>query len=145
MRPTFYTKTFFAVILLVCINTASSQQGRVAVISREPLLGTWINTDGTTHGLKKLVISASSGGIAVQAFGACGGSLCDLGIVPGIAYGANVKANAAEALSAQYKKSWSTDTLVGRIKGQYLEMEVFTEFTDGSGRSNFHFTAQLMR
>jgi hypothetical protein len=36
-------------------------------------------------------------------------------------------------------------SVVGHLQGKYLEVETFTEFTDGSGRSNLYTTDQMVK
>ena len=116
-----------------------------AVVSAAPLIGTWVNTDSTTRDLVKIVIAARGAGITVDAFGACSPSPCVWGVVPGIAYAANVSSSPAVAFSAEYKFSFSHVIIVGFLQGKYLEVETYTQFTDGSGRSNIRYTDQMVK
>jgi hypothetical protein len=116
-----------------------------AIVSPAPLLGTWTNTDKATKDLVKVIIAASGSGISVDAFGACVPTPCVWGPVPGIAYAANVSSSPAVAFSAQYKFSFALVIVVGHLQGKYLEVETFTEFTDGSGRSNIYTTDQMVK
>ena len=119
--------------------------GAAAALSPAPLIGTWTNTNKATTDLVKIVISASGSGISVAAFGACSPSPCVWGSVPGIAYAASVSSTPAVAFSAQYKFSFAQVIVVGHLQGQFLEVETFTEFTDGSGRSNLYTTDQMVK
>jgi hypothetical protein len=116
-----------------------------AVVSPAPLVGTWINTVKTTRDLVKIIIAASGSGISVQAFGACTPSPCVWGTVPGLDYAANVSASPAVAFTAHYTFSFAQVILVGHLQGKYLEVETFTQFTDGSGRSNLYTTDQMVK
>ena len=93
----------------------------------------------------KIIIAAAGSGISVQVFGACVPSPCVWGSVPGFAYAANVSSGAAVAFSAQYKFSFAQISVVGHLQGHHLEVETFTEFTDGSGRSNLYTTDQMAK
>jgi hypothetical protein len=116
-----------------------------AVVSPAALIGTWTNTNPATKDLVKIVISAAGSGISVETFGACVPTPCPWGSVPGTAYAANVSSSPAVAFSAQYKFSFSQVIVVGHLQGQYLEVETFTLFTDGSGRSNLYTTDQMAK
>ncbi len=116
-----------------------------AVISPAPLLGTWINTNKTTNDLAKIVIEAAGNSISVQVFGACQPSPCAWGTVPGFIYAANVSSSQLVAFCADYRFGFAAVTVLGHLQGKYLEVEVFTEFTDGSGRSNLYTTDQMAK
>jgi hypothetical protein len=116
-----------------------------AVVSPATLIGTWNNTNKATNDIVKIIIAAAGSGISVQVFGACVPSPCVWGSVPGFAYAANVSSGAAVAFSAQYKFSFAQISVVGHLQGHHLEVETFTEFTDGSGRSNLYTTDQMAK
>jgi len=115
------------------------------VVSPAGLIGTWTNVDKATRDLVKIIIAASGTGITVEVFGACVPSPCVWGSVAGFAYAANVSSTPAVAFSAQYKFSFAQVIVVGRLNGTQLEVETFTEFTDGSGRSNLYTTDQMVK
>ncbi|MGP0075723.1 MAG: hypothetical protein ACLPWF_27725 [Bryobacteraceae bacterium] len=116
-----------------------------ALISPSPLIGIWTNTDKTTNDIVKIVIAASGTGISVDVFGACVPTPCVWGKVPAISYAETVSSIPAVAFSAQYKFSFAQVIVVGHLNGKYLEVETFTEFTDGSGRSNLYTADQLIK
>jgi hypothetical protein len=149
MRLTFYTKIVFAVIVLIGVNSASGGRGSVATIWPDPLLGTWTNRNPAGSGtVMQLVISRDSRsgtGTSVIGSGACAPP-CGIALsAPATLYSAGVSSPAAVAFKAQEKLSDRTVTAVGYLKGQVLEVETFTEFTDGSGRYSFHMTDQMVR
>ena len=116
-----------------------------AVVSPATLVGTWNNTNKATNDIVKIIIAAAGSNITVQAFGACVPSPCVWGSVPGFAYATNVSSSPAVAFTAQYKFSFAQVTVVGHLQGSFLEVESFTEFTDGSGRSNLYTTDQMAK
>ncbi len=116
-----------------------------AVVSPTTLVGTWSNTNHATNDIVKIIIAAAGSGITVQVFGACTPSPCVWGSVPGIAYASNVSASPAVGFTAQYKFSFAQVTVTGHLQGRDLELETFTEFTDGSGRSNIYTTDQMAK
>jgi len=116
-----------------------------AVVSPAPLLGTWTNTNTATRDIVRIIIAASGSNISVDVFGACVPTPCNWGSAPGIAYAPNVSSSPAVAFSAQYRFSFAQVIVVGRLQGKYLELETFTDFTDGSGRSNLYTTDQMTK
>jgi hypothetical protein len=66
-------------------------------------------------------------------------------VVPGIAYAANVSAIPAVAFSAHYTFSFARVIVVGHLHEKHLLVETFTEFTDGSGRSNLYTTDTMVK
>jgi hypothetical protein len=113
-------------------------EGDAASISVAPLLGTWKNINVATRDLVKIIITGSVTGIAVEAFGACAPTPCRWGSVMGLAYASSVSASPAVAFSAQYTFSFAHVILLGYLHGRELLVETFTQFTDGSGRSNLY-------
>jgi len=126
-------------------HVAGAAAAPPAVVSPAPLTGTWTNTNKATRDIVKIVIAASGGGISVEAFGACSPTPCDWGSVPGIVYAATVSASKATAFSAQYKFSFGQATIAGHLHEGHLLIQTFTQFTDGSGRSNLFTTDQLAK
>lgn len=114
-----------------------------AVVTPSTLVGTWHNTNPATNDIVKIIIASSGSAISVEVFGACVPSPCVWGSVPGIAYAANVSSDPAVAFTAQYKFSFANVLVTGHLDGKHLDLETFTQFTDGSGRSNL-FTTDTM-
>ncbi len=109
-----------------------------AAVSLTPFVGTWTNVDHATRDIVKVQISASGSSLKVELFGACSPTPCDWGTVSAIAYAANVSSSVAVAFTANYSFSFSKVVVVGHLSGKDLILETFTEFTDGSGRSNYY-------
>jgi hypothetical protein len=116
-----------------------------AVVSPAPLVGTWNNINKATNDLVKIIIAGSGSTISVDVFGACSPTPCNWGTVSGIAYADNVSASPAVAFSAQYTFTFAKASVVGHLQGNQLLVETFTEFTDGSGRSNLYTTDQMVK
>ena len=110
--------------------------------------GTWVNTNSNTRGIKKVIISNRGAQQKVRTYGACSPRACDWGQKNAYAYGDNVSSNlrtSTRVMTATYKKGFSTTQLVMRRTGRFLQVESFTRFTDGSGRSNYLSRAQFKR
>ncbi len=109
------------------------------------LLGTWTNVNASTRDIVKVVLAASGTGITVAAFGACTPTPCNWGTMQGIAYAGNVSSGRAVAFTAQFRFSFSQVTLIGNLAGNFLNIEHFTHFTDGSGRSDYAAMDQMKK
>jgi len=116
-----------------------------AVVSPAPLVGTWTNINKATNDIVKVVITSKGSAISVDVFGACSPTPCNWGTVAGIAYAANVSSTPAVAFTAQYTFSFAKASVVGYLQGSQLLIETFTEFTDGSGRSNLYTTDTMAK
>lgn len=123
-----------------------AKAGSTAAISSAPLLGTWTNIDHDPRDLVMAVIADRGSSITVETFGTGDCTPCNWGPVTGIAYAANLNGAATVAFSAQYTFGSSHVILIGHLHGsQILQIETFTQFTDGSGRSNLYTSDTLTR
>ena len=116
-----------------------------AIVSAAPLIGTWKNVNPSTRDIVQVVIAASGSGISVTLYGACSPTPCNWGTVAGTPYAASVSSSPAVAFSAQYGLSFAQVVVVGHHNGKHLTIQTFTNFTDGSGRSNMYTTDQLAK
>jgi hypothetical protein len=112
--------------------------------------GAWTNVSPTGGGIAELQIGALAGGqVNVRTWGRCTPSNCDWGTVQGVAYGPNVGSSlpaAARAVSAQYAPSHARVLVVIRPQGtDQLQADLYTQFTDGSGRTAFTGTDTFRR
>ena len=109
------------------------------------LVGEWTSTAGIT----KVQIRVFNGQLKLHVFGACSPEDCDWGEVDAQAYAPSVASNleaTANAVSAQYTTTFSRTLLIAYPLAQdQLRVEVFTVFTDRSGRSPYHMTTVLNR
>lgn len=116
-----------------------------AAVALAPLVGTWNNVDHATRDIVKIQITAVGTALHVDVFGACSPTPCNWGNVSAIAYAANVSSTPAVAFTAHYSFSFSQVVVVGHISGKNLILETFTQFTDGSGRSNYYATNTMAK
>jgi hypothetical protein len=116
-----------------------------AVVSAAPLIGTWKNVNPATQDIVEVVIAGSGSSISVNVYGACSPTPCNWGTVAGAAYAASVSSSPAVAFSAQYSLSFAQVLVVGHHNGKHMNLQTFTNFTDGSGRSNLYTTDQLLK
>ncbi|HYM68388.1 MAG TPA: hypothetical protein VEZ44_02225 [bacterium] len=122
-----------AVVLVGICSTASASLGQFQ--------GTWRNTDPNTGGVTALDIRVLGSNMTLAAWGRCHPSDCDWGRVDTNAYGPNVSSNlyaTADALSARFRTSFSETMVIVRPGGvDRVVAQVFTRFTDNSGRTPY--------
>lgn len=106
------------------------------------LLGAWTNVDPTTQSLVRFTLAPSGTDVTVHAYGACTPTPCDWGTAAGTVYATKVSSPDGVAFSALYTFSFAQVLLTGIMDGTpsvpYLNVQEFTKFTDGSGRSNYY-------
>lgn len=112
------------------------------------LLGVWHNTSPTGGNIRKIVISLNPDGtLRVKAFGNCTPTLCQWGKVTGITFGTGISSKYGAVFLAPYQFGFANKLLDGRVNvfGTRLTVQTYTEFTDGSGRSNYVVTDTFTR
>lgn len=110
--------------------------------------GDWVNVDPNTSGVTKLDINVfylfGIRIISVRAWGQCHPTDCDWGTVGATAYAPSVSDDldaTARALTATYNPGFAVKLMVIRpVRGGRLQADVYTRFTDGSGRTNYNAT-----
>ena len=111
--------------------------------------GKWKNVDPNTRGLTTLQIDVKGTRVRIQAFGRCHPSDCAWGYAEGTAYAPSVESSlseAAQAISTIYLTSFSQIILIIRpTEDGQIEVEMFTKFTDQSGRANTRRVERLSR
>ena len=123
----------------------AKERPKSALVSPVPLFGTWKNINSATRDLIKITITGTVTGIAVETFGACSPTPCKWGTVMGLAYTSSVNVSPAVAFTAQYTFSFAHVILMGYLHGRELLVETFTQFTDGSGRSNLYTSDTMIK
>jgi hypothetical protein len=112
------------------------------------LIGTWVNTNSGTGGVKQIIINPSeAGNVSVDAFGACTPTLCEWGAVPANVYATDVSTKTGSTFQSNQRflsgdNEWSRTTLLGHEHatkaGPRLVLHELTVFEDGSGRKNYN-------
>ncbi len=122
---------FFLVILTDCSERPALAQHPAVANNMD---GTWINIDPSTRGIVRIQISGNK----VHSYGACHPDLCDWGVLKAKSFAANVDSSSPAALLAKQTTSFSRSELTLSLdpRGK-LRVEVFTHFTDGSGRADY--------
>jgi len=103
-------------------------------------VGNWINVSPSGN-LPRVQINSIPGGVTVHIWGKCTPTPCDWGTQPGLLYSPNAATNpltGAVAVTSSFPQSFARRTVVIRPLGtNQIEVEVYTEFTDHSGRHNY--------
>lgn len=108
------------------------------------LTGDWHNTDHSTRGITRLIIRANT----MEAWGACHPTACAWGSVPAYAYASNVSEALepnAKFMKATFVTGFSESVVITYHAHNTLHAEVFTRFTDGSGRTAYHQTYSFVK
>jgi hypothetical protein len=132
---------FSALVLMFALQSA-------ALAQVNQFEGNWVNVDPNTSGVTKLNINEFSlfgiRIISVRAWGKCSPTDCDWGTVGATAYAPGVSSNletTARALTATYNPGFAVKSVVIRpVRGGRLQADIYTKFTDGSGRTNYDAT-----
>jgi hypothetical protein len=112
------------------------------------LLGTWVNTSPASPSIRKIVIGRNPAGtLSVSAFGACVPTLCAWGKITGITFGTAISSASGRTFLAPYQFGFAKKLADGALNatGTVLTVQTYTEFTDGSGRSNYVSTDTFTR
>jgi hypothetical protein len=103
----------------------------------------WINTN--PHGSIRAVILSLNANhmLQVHAYGNCTPVACNWGTVNGITFGTSIYSKTGTTFLAPYKFSFAKKLLEGWVNppGTRLTIDIWTEFTDFSGRSNYETTS----
>jgi len=137
------TSKFIKIVLLsILFSFFSSAQSvtpaRTETSDISNLIGTWINVDNNTRGIKKIIISKATTP-KVHVFGACSPTACDWGVQQAKAY--SYFSVSAVMMEAVYKSGFSVKELNLRLteknQSKQLIVDTFTHLTDGSGGKHY--------
>ncbi|MGD0142925.1 MAG: hypothetical protein ABSC92_07185 [Rhizomicrobium sp.] len=112
-------------------------------------LGKWTNVDHDTSGIAYVSVKPDPMGVHMRVFGACQPTDCDWGAVEVHLYAGSVGGNPvndAHAIIGHFNSSFAHKEMILReAHGDELKYEVYTHFTDGSGRSDYVTFGRLQR
>lgn len=104
----------------------------------DSLPGTWLNTDGGTRGIVKVVTAVNGSELTVRAFGAGDRDLIDWGEVGAdYIYANSLSSRVAAGFTARYRFDFAEIHLQANWNQGLLVLASFTSFKDGSERSNY--------
>jgi hypothetical protein len=102
------------------------------------MFGNWLNTNPHSTGITRLRVDHDgNNGASLWAWGARLPQPAEWGMVPARLFSLNSGSQLAEAFSARYEADGMAVVLQANIKQGVLVVASFTEFKDGSGRSNY--------
>jgi len=120
---------------LRCLALAALLAATAPAQSASHLLdGTWINVDSSSGNLTMIEISGNK----IHPYGQCHPQPCDWGVIKAKSFTAGVNLGAAAALHAKTSMSFATRDIVATLETDgRMRVEVFTHFTDNSGRGDY--------
>lgn len=131
LRLALIATTSAAIILPVCGAPAAPAQAPAVIGSMN---GTWVNVDPKTRGLVRIEIRDKK----IHPYGACHPDPCDWGVLKAKVFAASVDSDSAVALLAkQSTSSQRSEITLSLERNGKLRAEIFTHFTDGSGRADY--------
>jgi hypothetical protein len=105
-----------------------------AFAAAESMNGLWVNVDPNTRGLVRIEIHDRR----IHPYGACHPDLCDWGVLKARSFAAGVDSSPATAMLARQATSFSRSEISLSLEAHgRLRVEVFTHFTDQSGRADY--------
>ena len=111
-------------------------------------VGQWTNQDSNTSDVTRVTVTRTGANLRVNVFGSCHPTDCDWGAVNATAFAATAGGNLnndADVVMATYTQGFARKTVLLRLNGANIAYEVFTEFTDSSGRANYRTSGRLNR
>jgi hypothetical protein len=108
-----------------------------APIGKDPLLGTWLNTNKATRGIARAVLAAKSNQVTLRIFAAGSPESIDWGETPASIFAADASSTEAMGFSAFYDFGFMETQLQGHIRQGVLIIAKFDRFKDKSGRSDY--------
>jgi hypothetical protein len=104
----------------------------------DSLPGIWLNTDGGTRGIVKVVTAVKGSELTVRTFGAGDPDLIDWGEVEAdYIYAGSLSSHVAAGFTARYRFDFAEIHLQANWNQGLLVLASFTSFKDGSDRSNY--------
>jgi hypothetical protein len=105
-------------------------------------IGTWENTNSSTRGITKLVVTKASGNkLNIKVFGSCSPTDCDWGTKSLTTYGSSVQDANHRSATTNYNKNFADSLLTINLGGtNRLNLQNFTSFKDNSNRQNYSST-----
>jgi hypothetical protein len=98
------------------------------------LNGTWFNVNARTRGLVRIEIDDKK----IHPYGACYPDPCDWGVLKAKSFASTVDSGFAVALMAKQSTNFSRSEITLSLEHDgRLRAEVFTHFTDSSGRADY--------
>jgi hypothetical protein len=107
------------------MKSDGEQKSAVPVGIADALVGLWINTNPNPTTFASISIDLTI-------------NVGDVGAIVALTYCESVSAKNPVAFTATYNLSFKQMIVTGHLEGAQLDVESFSTFTDGSGRSAYH-------
>lgn len=110
-----------------------------AIAAPKDFIGTWINTDPNSPGVRRFIVKVESPGkLAVQGFGACKPKDCDMGSGELITYGRSIDDQDHKFATVSGPGNFAIYIFTLELTAQdKISGQGFTRFIDGSDRQNY--------
>jgi len=110
-------------------------------------VGNWTNADRDTSGITRVEVTRAGARLNIRVFGQCTPRDCDWGAVRANIYADSVGGNLvndAAVISGTFNAGFAEKFVVLReVRNDMLAYEVYTNFTDRSGRSDYYMRGRL--
>jgi hypothetical protein len=116
---------------------ADEQATAETPINPQPLLGTWLNTNGSTQGIRKAVLEAKGQEVVVRVFASGNPDPFDWKETTASLFATDAGSSEAMAFSAFYDFGFMETQLQAHVRQGVLIIAKFDRFKDNSGRSNY--------
>ena len=101
------------------------------------LTGTWYNTNPSTGGIVKFVVTQTATGLTFKSYGACSPSPCVHTTVVAYPHSASVSSNTATGFTS-YRNDGFKYTRYSAVRtGSYLRLDSFSTFASGDTRKDY--------
>jgi hypothetical protein len=107
------------------------------IIDPRPLLGTWVNYDRYSTGIRGIEIDEREGTVVLRTSGAGEPEEIDWGETVGAAFSDGVESHEAVGFAAHYNFAFLTVQLAAYLNKRLLVVDAYSVFTDSSGRANY--------
>jgi hypothetical protein len=140
-RSNYFSREFFYSVPSLqeaaCTADVPSKVSGSRRLEISPLLGVWRNTNSISLGIAAIEIIDRDEYLGIRAHGMGESGTIDWGEVPGAVYAKDCLSTDAMAFSATFSAHGICCHLQANVKQGVLVIAYFTEFKDGSGRSNY--------
>jgi hypothetical protein len=108
-----------------------------AHVEPSQLVGSWVNTNKSTGGIVRLILTEVDGTLMIRAFGASDPQPCDWGEVETSIYSIGVDSNKAVGFKALYDFRFMETVLAAYLNKRILVVDSYNTFKDESGRPRY--------
>jgi hypothetical protein len=114
--------------------TAETESGS---LETSMLTGDWRNTNTKSDGIARVLVREDGSGCTIQCYGAGDRAPYDWGEIPAQVFALEPSSGTAKAFSGLYDHGFMKVRVQANVKQGVLVIAYFTEFRDGSPRSNY--------